>query len=103
MKKLSEVGLNEIITVRKIFGGRVEEKRLEDIGIMPGSDITVLAKSEDSIKVAYSCKMAELTISEAEMIGVSEHFVRKDDPILLGGCCGGGNAIDLMEKYFDKK
>ena len=99
MRKLTEVESNEVVTVRKILGGRANEKLFESMGIMPGSDLTVLEKSEDSIKVSYGRRTAEISLKDAEQIGVGEHFVRKDDPVILSGCCGGGNCIDLLEKY----
>ena len=99
MKRLADVEINETVTVRKIFGGRSNERLFENMGIMPGSDLKVMDKDDGFIKVAYGNKTAEIALKDAEQIGVGEHFVRNGDPVLLGGCCGGGNCIDLMEKY----
>ncbi len=92
--------------MRKVTGKRAVQKELESLGIMSGSDLTVLeaAESNGSVRVNTGRKEVLLSPEQAACIGVGEHFVRRGEPVLLCGCYATGNMtamLERMEKCFD--
>lgn len=103
MKTLWDAVCGSTVTVRKVTGGRTAQKELERRGIMNGTDLTVLELLEAEGALRVDAGRGELLLSreEAMRIGVGEHFVRKNDPILLGGCCASGNMTELFKRMED--
>ncbi|MCD8084445.1 MAG: ferrous iron transport protein A [Clostridiales bacterium] len=107
MKTLKETEIGTTVTVRKVTGDRATRKKLEKMGIMAGSDLTVLEKMPDGAMAVSALRgQLELEAGEAACIGVGEHFVRRDEPILLGGCCAYGDTTEMlrrMEAVYEEK
>ena len=103
MKTLKETPVGATVTVRRITGGRALERKLEQMRIMAGSDLTVLEllPSDGSLRVDTGRGEQMLSLEDADHIGVGEPFIRKKDPILLGGCCAGGNLSGLLDRIED--
>ena len=103
MKTLKETPVGVTVTVRKITGGRELTRELERMGIMAGSDLTVLETlPSDGILRVDTCRgERNISLENAMHIGVGEHFVRKGDPILLSGCCASGNLSGLLDRMED--
>lgn len=100
MKTMKDVACGSTITVRKVTGGRAVEKRLEELGIMGGTDLTLLeVLPEGALRVKRGC-CRELVIdaADAERIVVGDQFKRNGDPVLVSGCCGGGDISALLER-----
>lgn len=106
MKELKDVEIGSTVTVRKVTGKRTTQKELEALGIMSGSDLTLLEVAENGGAVRVNTGRREVLLSpeQAACIGVGEHFVRRGEPVLLCGCCATGNMtamLERMEKCFD--
>lgn len=98
MKTLNELVPGTIVTVRKVTGGREIRTSLERLGIMAGSDLTILKTSEEGVLVRTDRREVTLGPEEVEHIAIGAHFTRDGDPILLGGCCACGNTGDLLDR-----
>lgn len=108
MKVLKDIDIGSTITVRKVTGNRTVRNELESLGIMSGSDLTLLEviQPEGTLRVKTGCREVLLSPEYAACIGVAEHFVRRGEPILLCGCCATGNMTEMlerMEKCFENK
>lgn len=98
MKKLSELENGTIVTVTAVSGGRKKEKELEELGIMPGSDLTILDSDSSGVLVDTGRRQIRLSDEDAGVIRFSPEFRRHKDPVLLGGCCAYGNTGDMIER-----
>ncbi|MGI6182328.1 MAG: ferrous iron transport protein A [Agathobaculum sp.] len=100
MKELKDVEIGSIVTVRKVTGKRAVQKELESLGIMSGSDLTLLEVTEPggSVRVHNGRQEVLLSPEQAACIGVGEHFVRRGEPVLLCGCCATGNMTEMLER-----
>ncbi len=109
-RTLRDIAAGEIVTLNKIKGDRVFKKKMLDIGIGVGCDITVKEIAENgAMTVESGIKTLEFSSEEAQNLIVTEQFKRNMDPVIFGGCCSYGNtagAMDLAEKInaiFDEK
>lgn len=101
MKTLAKSTVGSILTVHKVTGGKNQINKMETIGIMSGSDITLLdiSQSKDIFYISVDSKELTISAEDAATVRVVKQFVRKKgDPIFLGGCCAYGNTADLWER-----
>ncbi|MCD8121475.1 MAG: ferrous iron transport protein A [Clostridiales bacterium] len=99
MKTLKDIAVGTTVTVRKVSGGREVRKKLERMGIMAGSDLTVLETGADGTQTVSGLRgQLRLDAQESAFIGVGEHFVRRDEPVLLGGCCAYGDTTEMLRR-----
>ena len=99
MKDFCTLLPNTIITVQRIAGGRDIKKSLETLGIMAGSDLTIVSLNDGLVTVDAGRGPVELSQEQAGAISYTDQFKRNGDPVLLGGCCGSGPVTDLLERY----
>ena len=74
---------------------------VDDESDSPEAVILELLEAEGALRVDAGRGELLLSREEAMRIGVGEHFVRKNDPILLGGCCASGNMTELFKRMED--
>lgn len=101
VKSLADFIVGSKLTVHKVTGGKKQVLKMEAIGIMRGSDITVLdvIQSEDLLYIYSGSKELSISRKDAELVLVTAQFTRgKNDPIFLGGCCAYGNTADIWDR-----
>ena len=99
--KLNEMNVGDVITVKKLAGGRDIKKTFNKMGISSGLDLELVSKGEDgSVTVRAGIREYDLTPELADAIVAGEQFKRTNDPVLLG--CGGG-GLDKLEALSEKK
>lgn len=94
------------VSIRKIITGSSEKKELLNKGIVAGSDLEVLDKTDEGVIVrdTYGRKMC-IPDTLAAYIYVKEPLERHLDPVISGGCCSYGNtagALDMMDRINDE-
>ena len=88
---LKEALKGNTVTVTKISGSRDFKKSLENVGIMPGSDLTMIDIDNEGSRVMVKDNRREhvLTFEEAGSISVTERFGLREgeERIVRPGCC----------------
>jgi Fe2+ transport system protein FeoA len=99
-KTLMEVPVGTTITVKRIAGGRKTAVELEEMGILPGSDITMASVNSETetCLVDIDRGQREISFDMAARIIVEPHYVRTNEPVLLCGCCATGDMTAMLER-----
>ena len=99
--KLKDLNIGDVVTIKKLVGGRDIKKLFNKMGISSGLDLELLEKKEDGgVTVKAGIREFDLTPELADAIEAGEQFKRTNDPVLLG--CGGG-GLDKLENLSAKK
>ena len=101
MKSLKELSPETIVTVSRVTGKKEQKLQLEKLGIMAGTDLTVLRVAEDGVLVDTGRQEVLLTDALIETIRFGSQFKRTKEPMLLECFCGGGNNEAFLE-HFEK-
>ena len=99
MRNLKEVERNTTVTVTRVSGSRDQKKELEKLGVMPGSDLTVLGVGDMGVLVNNGRTEVMLSNELVECIRFGAQFKREGDPMLIGGLCAGGNNTAFFERF----
>lgn len=101
MKTLREVAPETIVTVSRVTGKKEQKLHLEKLGIMPGTDLTVLGATDEGVLVNTGRQELLLKDELIEIIRFGSQFKRTKEPMLLECFCGGGNNEAFLE-HFEK-
>lgn len=106
MKAMRELAPETIVTVSRITGNKDQKLQLEKLGIMAGTDLTVLRVTEEGVLADTGRQQILLTDDMIEIIRFGSQFKRTKEPMLLECFCGGGNNeafLDHFEKVWQER
>ena len=77
---------------------------MEELGILRGSDLTLLevTQPEGMLRVRTDRRELLLTPEDGALITVGAQFKREGDPVLMSGCCANGNTFAMMDRIEKK-
>jgi len=101
MKSLKELAPGTIVTVSRVTGSKEQKLQLEKLGIMAGTDLTVLNVQDEGVMASNGRQDVALSNALIDCIKFGTQFKRTKEPMLLECFCGGGNNEAFLA-HFEK-